>query len=253
MLYLLKILDKMEQREILKNKLLKALNDSNYEVEIIEPDNVELCQKYNGTQFLVVHGDTMRYSPWCGNCSVSILGHRFTCDFNYGEWSTEQREDEWLLEDEEFMNELESAEGVISGERTLMDDQRMVYCRANNMSEDIDIYWVEEDGIPKNINNLDWCDPEAGTITITLKGGEKKDVECGLDCSSIYQLYCNLKGAGKLYKSPTISSKYIKKELPKLHKEILDELQSKGGLSDVKNLVRYSLNNRKAFFESILG
>lgn len=243
----------MDQKEQLKKELLKALKQSNYTVEIVEPDNVELCQKYDGVHFLLVHGDTCRYSPWCGECSVTILDHKFTCEFNYGEWSTKQGEDEWLLEDEEFINALESSEGVISGERTEMDDQRMVYCRANNMSEDIDIYWVEEDDIPKNINNLDWYDPETGAITLTLKGGEKKNVECNLYCNSIYQLYCSLKDAGKLYKSKTITSKYIETELPELHQEILDELLSNGDLSDESDLVRYSFINRKAFFESILG
>lgn len=243
----------MEQNETLKRVLIKALKQSKHKVEITEPNNLELCKKYDGTSFLLIHGDTMKFSVWCGNCIVNVLGHSFTCDFDYGEWSAEQEEDGWLLEDAEFVEALESAKGVISGEQGEADAQAMVYCRANNIRKDLPAYWGDLDEIPKLLDDLDLYDPVPGTVTITLKGGEKKDVECGLYCSSIYRLYCSLKDAGKLYKTQTVSSKYIEKELPELHQEILDELQSNGDLSGESDIVRYSLNNRKAFFESILG
>lgn len=243
----------MEQNDTLKRDLIKALKQSKHKVEITEPNNLELCKKYDGTPFLLIHGDSMKFSVWCGNCIVTVLDHTFTCDFDYGEWSTEQEVDSWFLEDAEFVEVLESAKGVISGEQSDIDAQAMVYARANHLRNEIPTYWGDLDEIPKLLDNLDLYDPIPGTVTITLKGGEKKDVECGLYCSSIYQLYCSLKDSGKLYKSPTVSSKYIEKELPELHQEILDELQSNGDLNDKSNLVRYSLNNRKGFFESILG
>ena len=243
----------MEQNDTLKRDLIKALKQSKHKVEITEPNNLELCKKYDGTPFLLIHGDSMKFSVWCGNCIVTVLGHTFTCDFDYGEWSAEQEEDNWLLEDAEFVEVLESAKGVISGEQGDIDAQAMVYARANHLGKEIPAYWGDLDEIPKLLENLDLYDPISGTVTITLKGGEKKDVECGLYCSSIYQLYCCLKDEGKLYKSPTVSSKYIERELPELHQEILDELQSNGDLNDKSDFVRYSLKNRKAFFESILG
>ena len=243
----------MEQNDTLKRDLIKALKQSKHKVEITEPNNLELCKKYDGTPFLLIHGDTMKFSVWCGNCIVTVLGHTFTCDFDYGEWSAEQEEDSWLLEDEEFVAAIESAKGVVSGEQGDIDAQAMVYARANHLRKEIPAYWGDLDEIPKLLDDLDLYDPIPGTVTITLKGGEKKDVDCGLYCSSIYQLYCSLKDAGKLYKSPTISSKYIEKELPELHQEILDELQSNGDLKDKSDLVRYSFKNRKTFFESILG
>lgn len=243
----------MGQSFALKKELIKALNDSKFEVEITEPNNVELCQKYDGTQFLLIHGETIKFSPWCGDCSVTVLGHKFTCDLNFGEWTAEHNEDRWLLEDKEFVEALESAEGVISGEQSDNDAQAMVYARANNLRKEIPAYWGDLDEIPKLLDDLDLYDPIPGIVSITFKGGEKRDVECGLYCSSIYKLYCSLKDDGKLYKSSVVSSKYIKKELPELHQEIIDELQSNGDLSDESDLVRYSLSNRKAFFESILG
>lgn len=243
----------MEQNDTLKRNLVKALRQSKHKVEITEPNNLELCKKYDGTPFLLIHGDTMKFSVWRGNCIVTLLGHTFTCDFDNGEWSAEQEEDSWLLEDEEFVNALESAKGVISGEQGDVDAQAMVYARANQLRKEIPAYWGDLDEIPKLLEDLDLYDPVPGIISITLKGEEKKDVECDLYCSSIYKLYCSLKDNGKLYKSPIVSSKYIEKELPELHQEIIDELLSNGDLSDESDLVRYSLSNRKAFFESILG
>lgn len=243
----------MEQNDTLKRNLIKALKQSKHKVEITEPNNLELCKKYDGTPFLLIHGDTMKFSVWCGNCIVNVLGHTFTCDFDYGEWSAGQEEDSWLLEDEEFVAALESAKGVISGEQGEADAQAMVYCRANSIRKELPAYWGDLDEIPKLLDDLDLYDPVPGIVTVTLKGGEKKDVECGLYCSSIYQLYCRLKDAGKLYKSPIVSSKFIEKELPELHQEIVDALQDDDVISEVSDLVRYSLNNRKKFFESILG
>ena len=243
----------MEQNDTLKRNLVKALRQSKHKVEITEPNNLELCKKYDGTPFLLIHGDTMKFSVWCGNCIVTVLGHTFTCDFDNGEWAAEQEEDSWLLEDEEFVNALESAKGVISGEQGDVDAQAMVYARANHLRKEIPTYWGDLDEIPKLLDDLDLYDPVPGIVSITLKGEEKKEVECGLYCSSIYKLYCSLKDTGKLYKSPIVSSKYIEKELPELHQEIIDDLLSNGDLRDESDLVRYSLSNRKAFFESILG
>ncbi|MBQ9399388.1 MAG: hypothetical protein IJU27_01930 [Bacteroidales bacterium] len=243
----------MKQNDTLKQNLIRAFKQSNHKVEITEPNNLELCQKYDGTPFLLIHGDTIKFSVWYGNCIVMVLGHTFICDFDNGEWSAEKAEDSWLLEDSEFVEAMRSAKGVISGEQRDIDAQTMVFARANHLNKEIPACLGDLNEMPKLLGNLDLYDPVQGIVSITLKRGEKKDVECDLYCSSIYQLYCKLKSAGKLYKSPTVSSNYIEKELPELHREILHELQSNGYLSDVSNLVRYSLINRKAFFESILG
>lgn len=243
----------MKPSEALKKNLLKALRESNYKVEITGPNNVELCQKYDGSQFLLIHGDTVKFSVWCGDCSVTILGHKFTCDFDFGEWSAEQDGDRWLLEDEGFIDALESADGVISGEQSDVDAQRTVYCRAKNMAEDIDAYWVEEDDIPKNVTDMDWCDPEPGMVSVVTKDGKEQEVECELDCEYIYKLYCALKGKEMLFKHPRISSNFISDELPELHEDILKGLNDHGIDNEVLGELSYSLPNTKEFFESILG
>ena len=138
----------MEYDDNLKEDLIKALRSSDYEVEIQEPNNVILREKDDGSCFLVMRGDDAKFGVMCGCCIVSILGHSFTCDFNYGEWSAEDDEDCWLLEEEDFINALESADGVISGEQTDLDSQAMVYCRANNLPNDLPAYW-EDDDLPE--------------------------------------------------------------------------------------------------------
>ena len=100
---------------------------------------------------------------------------------------------------------------------------------------------------------MDWCDPEPGTVTVTTKDGKKEEVECDLDCESIYKLYCALKEKGQLYKTPTIPSAFIENEVPELHEEIIEELQDNGIEYADPGKMSYSLPNTDDFFESILG
>ena len=243
----------MEQNAILKKALLQAIKNSDFTVEINEPNNVDLCTKYDGTEFLLMRGDTAKFGVWSGDCTVTILGHSFTCDLDYGEWSAGDSEDSWLLEEEDFVDALESADGVIFGEQTDVDAQRMVYCRANNISEDIEAYWVEEDDIPKDINHMDWCGPETGIVSVILNTGNTKEVECDLECDSIYKLYCILEQKGLLYKTPSISSSFIKNEVPDLHQEIVEQLHYNDVVDENTDEVQYSIENTKDFFDSILG
>ncbi len=242
----------MEEKNILKNALIEALQNTNFDVCIEEPNNVSLREKYDGSLFLFVRGDDIKFGVYCGNCEVRILGHTFICEFDYGEWSAGREEDEWLIEEEDFIEALESAEGVICGEQTDLDSQAWVYCRANNLPNDIPAYW-EEDDIPKSIGLMDWYDPVPGTVSILLNNGERTDVECDLVCESIYHLYCALKEKDLLYKTPDISSSFIKEEVPDLYQEILDDLQSNSILEEEANLFSFSFSNTKEFFESILG
>ena len=233
--------------------MINALQRGKYKVEIEEPNNVILRTKYDGSEYLYMRGDDIKFGVDCGGCSVTILGHTFTCEFNYGEWSADDEDDNWLIEEEDFIDALERADRVVCGEHGDLDGQAEIYCLANNIKKTLPAYWCEEDDIPKDIDNLDWYDPETVIVSVTLKGGEKKDVECDLNCSSIYQLYCCLRDERKLYKHPIISSKYIIDKMPELNQEILEELKSKHIFDDSADLLRYALRNSKSFFESILG
>ena len=243
----------MTQNDSLKETLINALETGNYEVEIEEPNNVILREKYDGSSYLYMIGDDVKFGVDCGRCSVTILGHTFTCEFNYGEWSADDSDDDWLIEDYEFKEALEDAEGVVSGEYSDLDGQAEIYCLANKFKNTLPAYWCEDDDIPKDLDDLDWYDPIPGTVAVTLKGRVKQDVECELYCSSIYELYCCLRDSRELYRHSIVSSNYIKDAVPKLHQEILEELQAKQVIADASDLIRYSLKNRKAFFESILG
>lgn len=134
----------MEHDDALKKSLIEALKSSNYEVYIEEPNNVDLCTDKKGCDYLLIRGDDAKFGVWYGECTVTILGHDFTCDLAWGEWSAGDDEDSWLLEDDEFIRKLESAEGVISGCQTSIDEQAMVYCRANGISEDFPAYMYDD-------------------------------------------------------------------------------------------------------------
>ena len=134
----------MEYDAALKKSLIDALKNSNYEVYIEEPNNVELCTGKDGSKYLLIRGDDAKFGVYYGNCTVTILGHAFTCELEWGEWSADDEEDSWLVDDGEFIDELESAEGVISGSQTDPDEQGFVYCRANGISEDLPAYMYDD-------------------------------------------------------------------------------------------------------------
>lgn len=243
----------MEENELFKLALIDALEKHDYTVRIEEPNNVSIRESYDGLKYLYIRGDDVKFGVSFGSCTVSIQGHSFTCDLDFGEWSAEDDEDSWLIEEEDFIDALEGADGVICGIMGEPDEQAEVFCRANNIKEDsLPVYWCEDDDIPKDIDNLDMYDPAVVVVSVSMPDGQDQDVECELSCSSIYELYCNLKKKRKLYKSATVSSAYIEKELPYLHQEILDELQIHSDLAQ-EPIVTYHLANSKDMFESALG
>ena len=205
------------------------------------------------TPFILLRGDDVKFGVWCGECRVTILGHSFTCDFDFGEWSAGSDEDSWLLEDEEFMDAIESADGVISGQQADVEAQQMVYCRANNIKEEIPAYWWEDDEKPKDVGGWYWYDRFPGKVSVILSNGEKKEVECDLECDSVYNLYCRLKENGLLYKSPVVTSDYIKNEESDLYSEIVEALKSNGIHNNDLDEIDFTLENTEDFFESILG
>ena len=242
----------MQQIDTLKKTLIEALKNSNFQVEIDGPNNVSLCDKYDGSQYLLVRGDTERFGVDCGSCTVTILDHTFVCEFMYGEWSANDEDGEQLLEDEEFVDALESAEGVISGEQSDLDGQAMVYCLVNDIQDDLPVYWCKETDIPKDIDRLDWYDPVSCDVLVTLSNGETENVKCDLPCEGIYDLYCRLKENDMLFKAPTVSSEFIKEEVPDLYENIIDEIQFDSRIDDT-DITGFSLENTERFFDYILG
>ena len=243
----------MEQHTTLKKDLIKALKGNDFEVEIEEPNNVEIRQKYDGSEYLYLRGDSEKFGVYFGSCTVTVLGHSFTCDLDFGEWSAEESEDEWLLDDKEFIDALESADGVLSGIMGEPDEQAIVYCRANKIEDTLPVYWCEWDDVPKNIDELDFYDPVPVKVSVDMPLGDTQDIECDLPCDGIYQLYCSLKENDMLFHTPTVPSSFIKDEVPDLYQTILDELKDKIVISEEVEGTGFSLKNTKEFFESILG
>lgn len=233
--------------------LINALEKHNYEVSIEEPNNVSIREKYDGSKYLYIRGDDAKFGVCFGCCTVQVQGHSFTCDLDYGEWSAENEKDSWLIDEDEFIEALENADGVISGIMGEPDEQAKVYFRANNIKEEsLPVYWCEDDDIPKDIINLDLFDPAVVKVFVSMKDGSHRVVNCEIPCSSIYELYCSLKKKRKLYKDATVSSTFIKKELPILQQEIIDELLNHGVINENQD-ANYHLDNSEEFFESILG
>ncbi len=158
----------------------------------------------------------------------------------------------FIGEEEDFIDALESADGVISGVMGEPDEQALVYCRANHIEEDIPVYWCEEEYILKSIDMMGWYDAVPSKLSLT-SNGETKEVKCDFLCESVYLLYRNLKENNLLYKTPTISSAYIKREEPDFYNEILEELTSNGTLSEDQEDVAFTIENTLDFFDSILG
>ena len=150
----------MEHDDALKKSLIDALKSSNYEVYIEEPNNVDLCTDKEGSKYLLIRGDDAKFGVSYGECTVTILGHAFTCDLEWGEWSADEEEDSWLLDDYKFIKVLESADGVISGCQTDPDEQGMVYCRANGISENLPAYMYDSDDLPEDEDEEEEDDDE---------------------------------------------------------------------------------------------
>lgn len=251
-----KMITAMEQKEKeqLRDALIRALKNSDYKVDIEEPNNLGLRQKYDGTDFLYVSGDSVKFGVYYGECTVKILGHVFSCEFGSGEESVENGDDEWLLEDKKFMKALCSAPGVIWGEQTDLESQSKVYSMANGLDGDLPAYWCEDDEIPKDVDSFDSCDDVWETITVLLAGGETEEEECSLGCVDVYDLYCVLEEKGLLYKTPEITSDFIREEVPSLYEDIVEQLcssytpQEEGG-----DMVGFTLPNTEYFFDSVLG
>lgn len=132
-----------------KKEILKALTEGNYEVFIEEPNNVHVCTKYDGSTFLkIVDMDDAKSSNDFGSCTVEVCGYSITCDLNSGEWDG----DEEILEDEEIMDAITDADGVLYGEMGGTDESAEVYNKANGTNYD-EYYWCEY--APANINDRD--------------------------------------------------------------------------------------------------
>lgn len=177
----------MTEKEI----VLKALKEGQYEVEITEPNNVSCCTRYDGSYYYVMRGDSERFGVSSGMCTVYVGEHTFECELDWGEWSGDE-----LLEDEEIVDALESADGVISGSNQGLDGQWAVYAAANNITEDCPYYYCEDEDRPKDVDDLDGYYEDINVkYALALSHGacsEWNELEVEMNCADIYDIYKSL-------------------------------------------------------------
>lgn len=171
-----------------KELVLKAIKDGEYEVEIEEPNNVCYHERYDGTPFYVMIGDDVKFGVWAGSCTVHVGEHSFTCDLDYGEWSGDD-----LLDDDDIVNALENADGVIWGEHLGTDGQWEVYSAANNITEDIPYFWCEDDECYKDVDSLDGYDEDIDFQYAEPGSDDWQDADVEANCGDIHALYLDLK------------------------------------------------------------
>ena len=147
----------MEEKELLEAReaILKAISEKDYEISIDEPNNLDVRQHADGTEYIVVSSrDDAKSSTYFGESTLYVAGHEFTCNLEYGEWRSDVEE---LLEDEEVMEAIEGIEGLPWGEMTDMDSQVDVYNMANGTAID-EYYWCEDDECPMDPDSMNSLD-----------------------------------------------------------------------------------------------
>lgn len=136
----------MDEKE--EQKVIEALENGDYTVSIEEPNNLSRCVTPSGREFFVAYGDDVKFGVSGGSCTVEVCGHSFTCDLSNGDWDEEMSE--------ELQDALEGADGVFSGEMLDLEEQALVYARANNRDPDeIELYWCEDDDKPVDADDVE--------------------------------------------------------------------------------------------------
>lgn len=172
-----------------------AIANGEYDIYFAEPNNVDICTRYDGTKFCILRGDDAKFGVSGGSCSVDIAGYYFTCDLSNGDW---EESNEGYISDSEVTDILESIPGVLCGEMLDPDSQREVYYKANPDAEYMDFYWYEDEGIPKDIDNLGFDEVELNVFYKTDSTDELTGTNIFIDDLELYKLYLVLKNTENL-------------------------------------------------------
>lgn len=130
--------------------VIKALDSGNYEVSIVRPRGIKLCDNYRGEPFLRLIGRATDPIVSAGACRVKVLGHVLVCDLNTGNWSCEGESLEAQL-----VSVLESSKGITSGSHSDGVSWRQLFARMHNLPDDIPYCW-SEDGNWKDSEEFGW-------------------------------------------------------------------------------------------------
>lgn len=171
-------------------KLNTAIEQEEYEIYFEEPNNVDICTRYDGTKFCVLRDDDAKFGVSGGSCTVDIAGYSFTCDLSNGDW---EEESEGYISDSEIIDILECIPGVLYGEMLDPDSQKEVYYKANPGAEDMEFYWCEDEGKPKDIDNLGWDWVDIDVLYKTNNSEELTEINISIEDTELYKLYLVLK------------------------------------------------------------
>lgn len=137
------------EREI--KRVVNALQQGNYTVEIEEPNNYTVYERRDGTTFYVFHGDDCRFGVDMGSCAVHVLDYEFVNHFEGGDACAYGRPDDAddnfdadeLLDSEDVKAALYERDDIFWGDYTF--DQMDLYERIH---PDAECYYVEDPDIP---------------------------------------------------------------------------------------------------------
>ena len=174
-----------------------AIENEDYKISFGEPNNIELCTRYDGTKFYIIRDDGIKFGVDGGCCHIEIAGYSFTCDLGTGDWELDDVNDsddnDEYVDDNELIELLESIPDVLSGVMLSPDEQMEVYFRANPEAEELDYFWCEDDEKPTDIDRLGWGDAYLLVEYKTIESEEWDEAEITIEDTYVYKLYLLLK------------------------------------------------------------
>ena len=245
--------------EIENKKLIEAIESGNYKVSLEEPNNINKCKKYDGTEFYCLTGDSEKFGVSAGYCTVKVLGKTFECDLSNGDW---QDEDENEVDDK-VIEALEAADGIIFGEMLETDDEWEVYCKATGTDSNLPYYnWFDED-CPRDIDNLGFSDFTIpctyGIVMAHGASSEPVEFDCTISDKDLYKIYRYLDENGYDFsdseEEAELSDENIRSRFPDIYESIMNQVQDNASEEQDYDgdFLRFGITITKELLEDTLG
>ena len=240
------------------DKIIEALEAGKYNISFKEPNNIELCTKYDGSVFFKIVGDNVKFSVSGGFCIVEVLGKRFECDLTNGDWSDENENEL----DDKLIETLEDTEGVISGEYMEPDEEWEIYCKATGTDKTLPYFWHEDEDCPLDIRSLGFSD-----FTIPCHCNELFDnktisksfeVDSTINDSDLYEIYKYLVKNGCDFSDKNeeieVTDEMLGMHLPSIFQSIIKQVRKIAcNQGHEGKLLRFKFMINHDFLEATLG
>jgi len=138
-----------------------AIQAKDYEITYESANNIKECDAPDGSTYLLVYDmDDARSSTYFGSNTIYIAGEEFTCELEFGEWSSEyfdQIRTEYGGDDDEDLIEviqdiLSEIDDFLVGEYTDLDSQVEAYQVMNHCTVE-EYYWYEDNDRPMDYDD----------------------------------------------------------------------------------------------------